>query len=87
MFCLRQTECFLFPSKPDDAPPEVPPVKDSWEMFKLQGIFFSGTNSTAIINNRTLKIGEEIDGVKILSISPKTVIVDYRGEKKTLSLP
>ena len=69
-----------------DAPPPEPPVNSGFENLKLQGIFFSNTNPSATINNRTLTPGEEIQGVKLVSITPKTVTLEYRGETKTLSL-
>lgn len=76
------------PSGDAQAPAAPPPASPGgFENLKLQGIFFSKSNPSAIINNRTLTLGEEIGGAKLLSISPKTVILEYRGEKKALSLP
>ena len=52
----------------------------------LSGIVYSTTDSYCIINNKIVKIGDEVDGAKLVSISLREVILEYHGEKVTLAV-
>jgi hypothetical protein len=52
---------------------------------KLQGIFYGATPS-AIINGKSMKVGDELGGVKVLSITQKSVRVQSGGEVRELTM-
>jgi hypothetical protein len=54
--------------------------------YKLQAIFYRETNPSTLINGKTLGVGDEIDGAKVKTIAPSSVILDYPGGTKELSL-
>ena len=41
--------------------------------FVLNGIFFSGGSTYALVNNKIVQPGDSIDGAQVLSISAETV--------------
>ena len=53
---------------------------------KLQGIFYSSKNPSAIINGKAMKIGDEADGVKILAITQNSVRVQSGAEIRELTM-
>ncbi|MFC1475285.1 type II secretion system protein N [Candidatus Zixiibacteriota bacterium] len=59
-------------------------VKTKNRLWKLSGIIHNNQSPVAIINKKTVKIGDKIDGAKVLHIDKKVVIIDYNGSKITL---
>jgi Flp pilus assembly protein TadG len=59
---------------------------DSAGTPRLQAVFFRESNPTALINGKSVGLGEEIDGAKVKSILPQSVVLDYPGGPKELSL-
>jgi hypothetical protein len=61
------------------------PAQDgAFPNLSLQGVFYRKSNSVAIINGRTVREGDEIDGARVLSIGRETVQVGFDGEARTL---
>lgn len=60
--------------------PAEPPV------FKLQAIFFRLNNPSAVINGKTIRKGDILDGAKILDIQRNAVELELSGARQTLSL-
>lgn len=58
--------------------PEFPPLK-------LNALIFEGTNSTVSINKKTLRVGERVEGVQVLAIDRKGVLVEFGGQTKLLT--
>jgi putative nucleotidyltransferase with HDIG domain len=54
--------------------------------LKLQAVVFNGPKSSMVINGRSLRVGDEIDGVKIVDVQPNEVIVEKEGLKHTLRM-
>ena len=52
--------------------------------LKLKGVIVGGNNSIAIINDKFVRIGERIDGYKVVRIEEKEVFL--RSGNKTLKL-
>jgi hypothetical protein len=48
------------------------------------GIFFSKTNPMALINGKTLGVGESIDGIRVTKIERERVSVQWKGQVKVL---
>ncbi len=54
--------------------------------LKLSGIVYSSNASYCIINNKIIRIGEDVQGAKLTRVTPKEAILDYQGEKVILSV-
>ena len=55
-------------------------------VFKLQGIFFRPTKPSALVNSKTVFVGDKIAKAKILAIGRESVTLEYQGETKVLTL-
>jgi hypothetical protein len=54
--------------------------------FKLQGIFYSADQPSAIINGRMGHPNDRLSGARIVQISPSTVTFEFQNQRKTLVL-
>lgn len=54
--------------------------------LRLQGVFCSKTNPSALINRKTYFLGDLIDGAKVSSILPDSIILQKNGESKVYLL-
>jgi len=73
---------------PAPAPSETPeaPV-DPFSGLKLQAILFNGLKSSVVINGHTFRLGDEVNGVRIISVNQREVDVEANGATRKLSLP
>ncbi len=72
---------------PFQEPSKLTPKTISHQTYwLLSGIVYSENNPMAIINNKSLFIGEIIDDARIVNISKKNVTLDYKGKKITLTV-
>jgi len=62
------------PVLPPDAPSEKK-TKPAGENYSLTGIYFSATDSCALINNQIVQEGETIDGAVVVKISEEDVLL------------
>ena len=53
---------------------------------KLQGIFYNANNPSAIINGKSMKVGDEANGIKVVSITQKSVLVQTGGQQRELTM-
>ncbi|MCX5705546.1 MAG: hypothetical protein NTZ92_05780 [Candidatus Omnitrophica bacterium] len=53
----------------------------------VQGVIWGGNFPQAIINNKVLKVGDTIEGVKIKSIAKEGIIVLFEGSESIISSP
>ena len=53
--------------------------------FILNGIFSSGEESYALVNNQIVKLGDKISGAVIKKISPEEVLLDFEGSEIRLT--
>lgn len=54
--------------------------------FFLTGITQAGSEWNAIINNKLVRVGDEVSGAKVESIGQGGVILNFKGQTITLSL-
>jgi hypothetical protein len=81
------------PTPPASAPvtaapipqPVAPPQPRSHEP-KLQGILFSPSNSSVVLNGRTCEEGDSVRGVRVLKITRDEVTVEIEGQTKVLRM-
>jgi hypothetical protein len=53
---------------------------------KLQGIFYSANNASVIINGKSMKVGDEANGIKVVSIAQKSVTIESGGQRRELTM-
>lgn len=68
------------------APTNAEPAAVEFPVLNVKGVFCSKTRPSAFVNNKTYFIGEDIDGVKIVSILPDSIVVEKSGSQKTILL-
>lgn len=52
--------------------------------FHLSGIVYSPKESYCIINDKIVKVGEQVGGATLVEITPEKVVLDYKGSAITL---
>jgi hypothetical protein len=58
----------------------------SLSSFNLSFVRSGGLNPVAVINNRTVSVGDEIEGVIVAAIRPGAVVLMIEGEEQVLNL-
>ena len=91
----KKQKVSIYPELPKETPLEVSPsvsvedkVKTKKELsasFVLNGVFFSGNEGYALINNRLVKKGDKIDGVTVVGIALDEVDLEAEGSIIKLS--
>jgi hypothetical protein len=66
----------------DDASPR----RTKFPALRLEGITYRGDKSTAVINGKTFQLGDYLQDVTVVGISPSTVTVSMNGRVKVLTL-
>ncbi|HEC69150.1 MAG TPA: hypothetical protein ENI31_02540 [Candidatus Omnitrophica bacterium] len=82
----KQKESSLSLKRKVSQPQKQTSLPQKKPQFILSGIIYSKDSPLAIINGQTLKIGEEIEGAKILDIKENKVIIGKNSKKITLIL-
>lgn len=62
----------------------VTKTKQAMSPFVISGIFMDGEKGTAIINDRVVEIGDQVDGATVKDITLNTVVLET--EDKTITL-
>ncbi len=80
------------PLKEEDDEKKDKDAKDNRPQLPLpnlvvQGIVWGAELSQAIINNQVVKVGDQIEGVRIVGISKDGIIVFYGGRKQLIAAP
>jgi hypothetical protein len=57
-----------------------------FDSIKVQGIVYRSGHTVAIINGRTLDVGDRVNGTEVVSIEPSTVVLACQGERKIFRL-
>jgi hypothetical protein len=60
--------------------------QESFPALKLQAIYYRLDDPSVLINGRTLREGQQIEGARVGRIDRRTVQVEYNGQVKELSL-
>ena len=66
---------------PAASQPASPPT------LRLQAIFFRLKNPSVMINSKTLAVGDQIEGARLISIERSQVSLDFNGTLMVLRLP
>jgi hypothetical protein len=54
--------------------------------LKLEGIFYSASHPSAIINGNLMYVKQQKAGLRVLDISPTSVTVEYDNQRKILTM-
>ena len=77
-------EPVVIPEVTTNSQPEV--VEPPKPEFKLQGIFFNPRSPSAVVNGRTVYVGDRVSGFNVIAITPKAVTLTSATETNVLSL-
>ncbi|HEV8542908.1 MAG TPA: hypothetical protein VGR78_10995 [Verrucomicrobiae bacterium] len=55
--------------------------------YKLQAIYYRLKGPTVVINGKTVRAGDLVDGAKVVAIQRTSADIEYNGSKKTLHVP
>ena len=64
----------------------TPPVEDGFSTYRVQAIMYNGKKSSLVINGRSLHIGDEIEGARIVAVAPNEVTLERGNSQKILRL-
>lgn len=62
------------------------PAEPQFPALKLQGVFYRPGNPSAIINSKTVYRGQKIDDARVISIGKSNVTVEWKGERRVLTV-
>jgi len=72
-----------------EAPPDpinAAPLPVEWPLLQLTAVVGSGANGSVMINNEILGVGQTIEGAKIVAIGRQGAWLEYKGEKRFVSV-
>jgi hypothetical protein len=64
----------------------VPSETESSVTYKLQGIIYRPSNPSAVVNTRTVFIGDTVGNARVRSITERSVTLEVGGETKVLTM-
>jgi hypothetical protein len=70
----------------DTTAPIAAASEPEFPLLRLQGINYSRTRPSVLINGRILHVGDLVDGARVVSIKPQIVVVAKDGQTKRLIL-
>lgn len=89
-FALNDTPAAPVATRPSPASavaaPDSPVPDETKSGFRLQGIFYRPTRPSAVVNNKTVYVGDLIASGRVKAISHESVTIVVDGETKVLTL-
>lgn len=70
----------------EPAPVPAAPVGPQFPELKLQGITFHPSNPFALINGKTVSVGQKVSGARVTRIERESVTLEWNGETRQLEL-
>ncbi len=67
-------------------PPAVAAVAPRAPAFRLQAIYYRMKGPSVVINGKTVRVGEEIDGARLVSIERNAAEIEYQGARQKLTI-
>lgn len=68
-------------------PPITTPLRTAEPVFKLQGLYWRPNRPSAVVNGKTVYVGDRVETARVTSIDQKSVTLSVNGQSKTLSIP
>ncbi len=75
------------PASTNDVPPPPQPPKPPAPPFKLQGIFYRPSRPAALVNTKTVYVGDKVGAAKVKAITQESVTLEIGGQTLVLTLP
>ena len=69
------------------AAPVEEPAKPVAPTYRLQGIFYRPSNPSAVVNNKTVFLGDSVSGSRVKAIDRQSVTLERDGTTQVLTLP
>jgi HD-like signal output (HDOD) protein len=66
--------------------PAKPVAPLTFADLKLQGIFYSAKDASAIVSGVMVHENERVAGAEVVQITPASVVLEYKGQRRTLNL-
>jgi MSHA biogenesis protein MshK len=67
-------------------PPNETKARNGPSELRLQAIYYRFRGPTVVMNGKTLRVGDSVDGARVVSIQRTSVEVEQSGDYKTLTL-
>ncbi|MGD0812939.1 MAG: thioredoxin family protein [Verrucomicrobiota bacterium] len=64
----------------------APPPRQPGDEPKLQGIFYSASHASIILEGKSCSEGDSVDGMRVLKITRDKVTVEWKGQAKVLKM-
>jgi thioredoxin-related protein len=64
----------------------VPPPQKQYDQPTLQGILYSASHSSAVLDGKVCEVGDTVHGMHVLKIARDTVTVEFQGQTKLLTI-
>ena len=68
-------------------PPITTPLPTAERVFKLQGLYWRPNRPSAVVNGKTVFVGDPVETARVTAIDQKSVTLSVNGQSKTLSIP
>jgi len=68
-------------------PTSLPPKGSALPDFRLNGIIYTVTRPSAILNGKTVHVGDQVSGATVIGISRTEVTLRINGQRRTYELP
>ena len=75
------------PAEVTPAAPVEEPAKPVAATYRLQGIFYRPSNPSAVVNNKTVFLGDSVSGSRVKAIDRQSVTLERDGTTQVLTLP
>jgi HD-like signal output (HDOD) protein len=67
-------------------PPSLPPKERALPDFRLNGIIYTVARPSAIVNGKTVYVGDQVSGATVISISQTEVTLQMKGQRRIYDL-
>ncbi len=74
------------PQSPITKTEPVAPPKPVFPELKLQGIFYRLNNPSALISGKNVRVGDLVQGAKVIAIERTSVTLEFKGERREMTL-
>jgi hypothetical protein len=75
------------PATPAPGPTNVVAAAPTFPTLKLQGVIWNPRRPSAVINGKSLFVGEKVERAIVTAIEQDSVKVTWNGEERVLTLP
>jgi len=72
------------PAEPEEPP--APPTEQLTTKYRLMAVMVNGDGGQAIIDGKCLQVGQQQDGLKLISVAQDSAVVEVAGQRFRLRL-